>query len=329
MMNEMLLSIRDLEISIRNGDQITYPVNRVNLDIPPHSVVGLVGESGCGKSMTAMSIMGLLASNISVSGGEMIFEGEDITKFTPEQMRKMTGKSISMIFQEPMTALNPVVRVGKQIEEVLILHTNLNKAERKKRVLEILNAVSVPDAEARYKAYPFQLSGGLRQRICIAMAMICNPKLLIADEPTTALDVTIEAQILQLMRDLKEHFDTSILMITHNLGIVSELCDDVNVMYLGEIVEHAETDALFEHPLHPYTNGLIQSVPTMQKKVQELENIPGMVPDLQHVPTGCRFCDRCPYAGDRCRAEHPDLYEPIPGHTVRCFRYEKGLKGAE
>ncbi len=329
MMNEMLLSIRDLEISIRNGDQVTYPVNRVNLDIPPHSVVGLVGESGCGKSMTAMSIMGLLASNIAVTSGEMIFEGEDITKFTPEQMRKMTGKSISMIFQEPMTALNPVVRVGKQIEEVLILHTNLNRAERKKRVIEILNAVSVPDAEARYKAYPFQLSGGLRQRICIAMAMICNPKLLIADEPTTALDVTIEAQILQLMRELKEHFDTSILMITHNLGIVSELCDDVNVMYLGEIVEHAETDALFDRPLHPYTNGLIQSVPTMQKKVQELENIPGMVPDLQHVPTGCRFCDRCPYAEARCRAEHPDLYEPIPGHTVRCFHYEKGLKGVD
>jgi peptide/nickel transport system ATP-binding protein len=329
MMSEMLLSIRDLEVSIHNAGQTMYAVNRVNLDIPPHSVVGLVGESGCGKSMTAMSIMGLLASNISVSGGEILFEGNDLTKLSPEQMRDITGKSISMIFQEPMTALNPVVRVGKQIEEVLILHTNLNKAERKKRVLEILNAVSVPDAEARYKAYPFQLSGGLRQRICIAMAMICNPKLLIADEPTTALDVTIEAQILQLMRDLKEHFDTSILMITHNLGIVSELCDDVNVMYLGEIVEHTVTDELFEHPLHPYTNGLIQSVPKIQKDMQELENIPGMVPDLQHVPAGCRFCDRCPYATERCKAEHPDLYEPIPGHTVRCFRYEHGMKGVD
>ena len=235
-MDEMLLSIRDLEVSIRNAGETTYPVNRVSLKIPPHSVIGLVGESGCGKSMTAMSIMGLLAPNISVSGGEILFEGEDITKYTPAQMRELTGKSISMIFQEPMTALNPVVRVGKQIEEVLLLHTNLNKEERKKRVIEILKAVSVPDAEERYRAYPFQLSGGLRQRICIAMAMICNPKLLIADEPTTALDVTIEAQILHLMRDLKDQFDTSILMITHNLGIVSELCDDVNVMYLGEIV---------------------------------------------------------------------------------------------
>ncbi len=326
MMSETLLSIRDLEISIHGAEHTMYPVNRVSLDIPPHTVVGLVGESGCGKSMTAMSIMRLLAPNISITGGEIIFEGQDITKYSPEQMREITGKSISMIFQEPMTALNPVVRVGKQIEEVLILHTKLNKAERKKRVIEILNAVSVPDAEARYKAFPFQLSGGLRQRICIAMAMICNPKLLIADEPTTALDVTIEAQILHLMQDLKEHFDTSILMITHNLGIVSELCDDVNVMYLGEIVEHTATKELFAHPLHPYTNGLIRSIPTIQPNAPELENIPGMVPDLMHVPTGCRFCDRCACATERCRKEHPDLYEPTPGHTVRCFRYENDAK---
>ncbi len=325
-MDDMLLSIRDLEISICNAGETTYPVNRVSFDIPPHTVVGLVGESGCGKSMTAMSVMGLLSPNISVTGGSILFEGKDMTRLTPAQMRELTGKSISMIFQEPMTALNPVVRVGKQIEEVLLLHTDLNRQERRQKVIDILKAVSVPDAEERYRAYPFQLSGGLRQRICIAMAMICNPQLLIADEPTTALDVTIEAQILHLMRELKDQFGTSILMITHNLGIVSELCDDVNVMYLGEIVEHAATDRLFEKPLHPYTIGLIESVPAVEKSEQKLKNIPGMVPDLRHVPSGCRFCDRCPYADDRCRSRHPDLYEPIPGHEVRCFRYQNGLK---
>ena len=203
------------------------------------------------------------------------------------------------------------------------------KAERKKKVIDIFKAVNIPDAEERYRAYPFQLSGGLRQRICIAMAMICNPRLLIADEPTTALDVTIEAQILKLMRDLTKEFGTSILMITHNLGIVSELCDEVNVMYLGEIVEHTDTAQIFEKPLHPYTMGLIGSVPETKAGAEKLDSIPGMVPDLMHVPAGCRFCERCKYATERCRREHPCLSELIPGHWVRCFRYEHGLEGSE
>lgn len=321
-----LLSIKDLQISIKAGDTLMYPVDTVTLDIPPRTVVGLVGESGCGKSMTAMSIMGLLAPNIAISGGSIQFDGEELTACTPARMRQITGDRISMIFQEPMTSLNPVVRVGKQVEEVLKLHTKLSAKERKERVIEIFKAVSIPEAEERYRAYPFQLSGGLRQRIMIAMAMICNPKLLIADEPTTALDVTIEAQILHLMRQLKDQFDTSILMITHNLGIVSELCDTVNVMYLGEIVEHAETNHIFEKPLHPYTRGLIHSVPVIEPDVPPLENIPGMVPDLMHVPTGCRFCQRCKHATERCRQAHPDLYEPLPGHQVRCFLYENGMK---
>ena len=321
-----LLSIENLQVAIRSGGSEVYAVNTIDLKIPPHSVVGLVGESGCGKSMTAMSIMGLLAPGITISGGRILFEGREISACTPAEMRQIVGKDISMIFQEPMTALNPVVRVGRQVEEVLELHTDLKKAERKQRVIDIFKAVNIPDAEERYKAYPFQLSGGLRQRICIAMAMICNPKLLIADEPTTALDVTIEAQILKLMRDLKKNFDTSILMITHNLGIVSELCDDVNVMYLGEIVEHTVTSEIFKQPLHPYTRGLIGSVPEIRPDVQKLENIPGMVPDLMHVPQGCRFCDRCKYATERCRQEHPALYEPLPGHEVRCFRYENGME---
>lgn len=321
-----LLSIRSLQITIQAGDEQLRPVDTIDLDIPPHTVVGLVGESGCGKSMTAMSIMGLLAPGVSITGGEIEFEGKKISAFTPAQMRELTGNRMAMIFQEPMTSLNPVVRVGRQVEEVLKLHTDLKPAQRKEKVLEIFRAVSIPDAEERYRAYPFQLSGGLRQRIMIAMAMICNPQLLIADEPTTALDVTIEAQILQLMRSLRDRFNTSILMITHNLGIVSELCDVVNVMYLGEIVEHAETDALFEKPLHPYTRGLISCLPDTGEKRGTLENIPGMVPDLLHVPTGCRFCDRCSRATDRCRAAHPELYEPLPGHQVRCFLYEHGME---
>ncbi len=324
--HDSLLTIENLQITIRSGKNMLHPVNSVSLDIPSRSVVGLVGESGCGKSMTAMSIMGLLAPGIAITGGKIMFEGQEISAYGPEQMREITGNKISMIFQEPMTSLNPVIRVGKQVEEVLLLHTNLNKQQRKQKVIEIFQAVNIPDAEERYKAYPFQLSGGLRQRIMIAMAMICNPKLLIADEPTTALDVTIEAQILQLMRNLKKNFDTSILMITHNLGIVSELCDVVNVMYLGEIVEYAQTQDIFDRPLHPYTRGLINSVPEIKPDVPRLKSISGMVPDLMHVPSGCRFCDRCAYATERCRREHPALYEPIPGHQVRCFEYENGLK---
>ncbi len=323
-----LLRIEDLQISIGKGEKPLRPVDRVSLEIPRHTVVGLVGESGCGKSMTAMSIMGLLGVNTRISGGRILFEGEEISAATPARMREIVGNSIAMIFQEPMTSLNPVVRVGKQVGEVLKLHTNLNAAQRKERVIEMFRQVSIPEAEERYRAYPFQLSGGLRQRIMIAMAMICNPRLLIADEPTTALDVTIEAQILHLMRQLKQEFDTSILMITHNLGIVSELCDVVNVMYLGEIVEHAATEALFEAPMHPYTQGLIRSVPEIKESDEPLENIPGMVPDLKHVPTGCRFCERCRYATERCRREKPELTEAAPGHQVRCFRCEAAKKEA-
>ena len=321
-----LLLAEDLQIAIRTKGQTLYPVNRLTLRIPSQTVVGLVGESGCGKSMTAMAIMGLLAPSVSISGGRIFFEGEEISAYTSKQMRRITGDRMSMIFQEPMTSLNPVVRVGIQVEEVLKLHTSLTKRQRYERVIQMFRQVNIPEPEERYLSYPFQLSGGLRQRIMIAMAMICEPKLLIADEPTTALDVTIEAQILHLMRELKSKFDTSILMITHNLGIVSELCDRVNVMYLGEIVEYADTDDLFRHPLHPYTEGLIHSVPVIKPEKDPLENIPGMVPDLLHVPEGCRFCERCKYASERCYREKPELYEPLPGHQVRCFRFERGLK---
>lgn len=327
-MSQELLRIEDLQITIGKGEPLLRPVNRVSLSIPRHSVVGLVGESGCGKSMTAMSIMGLLGGQTHITGGRILFEDEVISTAEPARMREIVGNSISMIFQEPMTSLNPVVRVGKQVEEVLQLHTSLTKQQRRERVMEMFRQVSIPEPEERYRAYPFQLSGGLRQRIMIAMAMICNPKLLIADEPTTALDVTIEAQILHLMRQLKSEFDTSILMITHNLGIVSELCDVVHVMYLGEIVEYTDTAELFNKPLHPYTQGLIRSVPEIREDSRPLESIPGMVPDLLHVPTGCRFCERCPFATERCRREKPELTETEAGHWVRCFRYDCAKEGA-
>ena len=319
-----LLRIEDLQISIGKGEKPLRPVDRVSLEIPRHTVVGLVGESGCGKSMTAMSIMGLLGVNTRISGGRILFEGEEISAATPARMREIVGNSIAMIFQEPMTSLNPVVRVGKQVGEVLKLHTNLNAAQRKERVIEMFKQVSIPEAEERYRAYPFQLSGGLRQRIMIAMAMICNPRLLIADEPTTALDVTIEAQILHLMRQLKQEFDTSILMITHNLGIVSELCDVVNVMYLGEIVEHATTEALFEAPMHPYTQALFSAVPVPDPDVKNKRIIlKGDIPSPANPPSGCKFHTRCNKCMEICKTETPVFKEYAPGHRVACHLYEQ------
>lgn len=324
---DILLKIEDLQVAVRAKKEMLYPVNTVTMEIPARTIVGLVGESGCGKSMTAMSILGLFAPRTQISGGKIWYRERDLSACTPKELRAISGDRISIIFQEPMTSLNPVVRVGKQVEEVLLLHTKLDAAQRKQKVLEMFRKVGIPDPAGRYLAYPYQLSGGLRQRIMIAMAMICDPELLIADEPTTALDVTIEAQILQLMKQLQQDLNTSILMITHNLGVVSRICDEVNVMYLGEIVEHAGKKELFEQPLHPYTRGLMACVPRAEKEKRELENIPGMVPDLRSVPQGCRFCPRCSLATQRCREEKPELYEYAPGHQVRCFCYDPKRKG--
>ena len=326
--NNNILEIKNLHTYFYTDSGVIKSVDGVDIELREGTTLGIVGESGSGKSVTALSVLGLVPPAGRVAAGEIRFGETDLRTLGEGALRKLRGNRIAMIFQEPMTSLNPVVRVGKQVGEVLKLHTNLNAAQRKERVIEMFRQVSIPEAEERYRAYPFQLSGGLRQRIMIAMAMICNPRLLIADEPTTALDVTIEAQILHLMRQLKQEFDTSILMITHNLGIVSELCDVVNVMYLGEIVEHAATEALFETPMHPYTQGLIRSVPEIKESDEPLENIPGMVPDLKHVPTGCRFCERCRYATERCRREKPELTEAAPGHQVRCFRCEAAKKEA-
>lgn len=328
--SDTCLKIENLQIAIEKPNETLFPVDGLSLEIPEHTVVGLVGESGCGKSMTAMAIMGLLGKNRHISGGRILFRGEDISVRSEKQRQRLSGNSISVIFQDPMTSLNPTMRVGKQVEEVLLMHTTLGRKERKQKVIEMFAHVGIPDPEERYRFFPHQLSGGLRQRVMIAMAMVCNPGLLIADEPTTALDVTIEAQILKLMNQLRSQNQTSILMITHNLGIVSELCDFVNVMYLGEILEYTDTKALFEEPLHPYTKGLIGCMPRTDGRQSELKSIPGAVPKLSDIPKGCRMCGRCRQEMERCRREHPEMYEYRAGHYVRCFAYENtnGINGA-
>lgn len=315
---QALLHIENLKTVISSKDGKLVPVDGVDITIPKGKTVGIVGESGCGKSMTAMSVMGLLPNTTHIEEGKILFQDMDLTKLNPKELRKITGDKISIIFQEPMTSLNPVIQVGKQVREAILLHEKVSKEEAKQRVIEIFRQVGIPEPERRYNAYPHQLSGGLRQRVMIGMAMVCNPDLLIADEPTTALDVTIEAQILHLMRQLQKDKETSIMMITHNLGVVAEICDQVYVMYAGKVVESAEVHELFQNPKHPYTQGLLGALPKMDSR-QRLNSIDGMVPTLKDMPTGCRFAPRCPMATQKCREEQPDLVDVTAGHQVRCF----------
>ena len=274
-------------------------MDHVDLRVPKGKITGLVGESGCGKSMTARAIMDLIKAPGKVTGGRILLEGRDLTRMTKKERRMLQGREISMIFQDPMTSLNPVMKAGKQIEESIRLHEQISRAEAKQRTLEMMEAAGIPDPERRYECYPHQLSGGLRQRVMIAMAMVCRPKLLIADEPTTALDVTVEAQILDLMKKLCEG-GTSVLLISHNLGAVAQVCDFVYVMYAGRIVEEADICTLFDHPAHPYTRGLLRAVSSLRSGGSVLDTIPGNVPNLLHLPDGCR--------------------EIAPGHRVRCCR---------
>lgn len=315
---QALLHIENLKTVISSKDGKLVPVDGVEITIPKGKTVGIVGESGCGKSMTAMSIMGLLPNTTHIEEGKILFQDMDLTKLNPKELRKITGDKISIIFQEPMTSLNPVIQVGKQVREAILLHEKVSKEEAKQRVIEIFRQVGIPEPERRYNAYPHQLSGGLRQRVMIGMAMVCNPDLLIADEPTTALDVTIEAQILHLMRQLQKDKGTSIMMITHNLGVVAEICDQVYVMYAGKVVESAEVHELFQNPKHPYTQGLLGALPKMDSR-QRLNSIDGMVPTLKDMPTGCRFAPRCPMATQKCRKEQPALVDVTAEHQVRCF----------
>jgi len=314
-----ILTIRDLKVAFQVKGKSAYALDGIDIDIPKGKIVGIVGESGCGKSMTAMSIMGLIKKPGKVVGGSIDFCGKDLTKTGVKDYAKIRGKDISMIFQEPMTSLNPVVKVGKQVMESIILHENLSKDEAKKRVIDIFNEVGIPEAEKRFNSYPHELSGGLRQRVMIGMAMICKPKLLIADEPTTALDVTIEAQILKLMKKLCEDNGTSIIMITHNMGVVAEICDYVYVMYAGRVVESADTKTIFTETSHPYTSGLLKSIPTIGKKQSRLYTIKGNVPNILNLPKGCRFVDRCDCAENICYYDRPENEFISQNHMVSCF----------
>lgn len=318
-----ILTIRDLKVAFQVKGKLAYALDGINIDIPRGKIVGIVGESGCGKSMTAMSIMGLIKNPGKIVGGSIDFCGTELTKTSVRDYAKIRGKDISMIFQEPMTSLNPVVKVGKQVMEAIILHEKISKEEAKMRVIEIFNEVGIPEAEKRFNSYPHELSGGLRQRVMIGMAMICKPKLLIADEPTTALDVTIEAQILKLMKKLCESVGTSIIMITHNMGVVAEICDYVYVMYAGRVVESTLTKTLFNETAHPYTNGLLKSIPTIGKKQDRLYTIKGNVPNILNLPEGCRFVDRCDYAQDICFSSRPADEYIKDNHMVSCFLHKR------
>ena len=322
--NNNVLEIRGLNSYFFTEKGVAPAVDGLDLDIPKGKIIGLVGESGCGKSMTAKSIMGLLKYPGRVAGGSIRFEDQDLTRLSDKELRKICGNDISMIFQEPMTSLNPVLKVGRQVREMLLVHNpTMSKAEAKQRVVEMFQRVGIPEAEKRYDCYPHELSGGLRQRVMIAMAMVCKPKLLIADEPTTALDVTIEAQILRLMKELRDETGMSVLIITHNMGVVAEICDYVYVMYAGKIMEQAETFELFDHTMHPYTRGLLDSIPRIGQNAERLHTIPGVVPNLLHLSQGCPFSNRCEYATDQCRTEKAQLHPVAPDHQVRCFRCEE------
>ena len=317
-MEQATLIVSRLTVSFQTEKGVILPVNDVSLTVPAGKIVGIVGESGCGKSMTARAIMGLLRYPGKVTGGEIFLCGREITQLPEKERRRLRGSEISMIFQEPMTSLNPVVKVGRQVDEAVRLHTHCTKAEAKQKTLNIFREVEIPEPEARYDCYPHQLSGGLRQRVMIAMAMVCQPKLLIADEPTTALDVTVEAQILKLLEKLRDG-GTSVLLISHNLGVIARVCDLVYVMYAGRIVEHAETTAIFDRPLHPYTQGLFSAVSSLREGGETLKTIPGVVPNLLRLPKGCSFSLRCLRCGAGCENNVPELREVEPGHTVRCF----------
>ena len=316
-----LLEVRNLETHFATGGGVFKAVDNVSFSLKRGETLGLVGESGCGKSVTSLSIMRLVPNPPGrIAGGEVKLAGRDLLKLSPSDMRAVRGADIAMIFQEPMTSLNPVQTIGRQIAEAILLHRDSSEAEARARAIELLRLVRIPSPEQRVDDYPHQLSGGMRQRVMIAMALACDPQVLIADEPTTALDVTIQAQILELLRELRQRLGMSMILITHDLGVVAEIADRVAVMYAGRIVEEAPVDALFGDPQHPYTLGLLASMPGVGGDEEELSAIEGMVPSPYAQPSGCRFNPRCPFAIERCRSEMPALSEAKPGHRVACWR---------
>jgi oligopeptide/dipeptide ABC transporter ATP-binding protein len=321
-----LLEVRNLKTYFYTEDGVVSAVDGVSFEVYPGEVLGIVGESGCGKSVTSLSIMRLIAPPGKITEGEILLDGKNLLALSENEMTKVRGDRISMIFQQPQTALNPVFQVNDQIAEVLNIHKDFGAEAGRKRAVELLKMVGIPDPERRAESYPHELSGGMAQRIMIAMALACVPELLIADEPTTALDVTIQAQILDLMRDLSTKMGTSVILITHDLGVVAEMAERVAVMYAGEIVEQAEVNLLFEQPLHPYTEGLIGSIPVLGRLKERLAVIPGSVPNLVNLPPGCRFAPRCTarekFGLKICSDVKPPLAEHTPGHIVRCWLYK-------
>lgn len=319
-----LLEVKNLRTHFFTEDGVVPAVDGVDFELKPGETLGIVGESGCGKSVTSISVLGLVPNPPGkIIDGEILFEGRDLIKLPESEMQKIRGNDIAMIFQEPMTSLNPVFTIGRQIAEAIMLHQKVDKKGARERCIEMLKLVGIPRAEEAVDEYPHQFSGGMRQRAMIAMALSCNPKLLIADEPTTALDVTIQAQIIELMKDLKEKLNTAIMLITHDLGVVAEMADHVIVMYAGRVVEEADVIDLFKDPKHPYTIGLMKSKPTLEGNARRLDVIPGAVPNPLSMPKGCAFNPRCPHAMDICREKMPNLINIEGNRKVRCWLYEK------
>jgi len=320
-----LLEVKDLSTSFRTEDGVVRAVEGVNFSVEKGQTLGIVGESGCGKSVTCLTIMGLNSKRNTVTGGEALWKGKDLLSMKPSDLRAVRGDEISMIFQDPMTSLNPVHTIGRQLIEAVLLHRDVTKRMARARALELLDAVGIPRASTRIDDYPHQFSGGMRQRVMIAMALINDPDLLIADEPTTALDVTTQAQILSLMKTLQEDFGSAIIMITHDLGVVAEIADDVLVMYAANVVEQAEVHDLFNRPQHPYTWGLMGSLPRLEADVERLTQIPGQPPSLLHPPNGCRFHPRCPYVMEVCKTTVPELVptQRDPDHLQKCHLDEE------
>jgi oligopeptide/dipeptide ABC transporter ATP-binding protein len=322
-MTSCLLSIEDLSVSFRTPEGTAKAVDRLSLRLERGETLGVVGESGCGKSVTSLSILGLIPSPPgAIESGRIRFEDRNLLELDPEALRRLRGREIAMIFQEPMTSLNPVLAIGRQVAEPLMIHRGLSRSAALAQAGDWLERVRIPAARQRLKDYPHQLSGGMRQRVMIAMAMVCQPKLLIADEPTTALDVSIQAQILALMLDLKKEMGMSLLLITHNLGVVAQMASRVVVMYAGQVVEEATAVDLFDRPFHPYTQGLLRSMPRLGARAGgglRLKEIPGIVPAITAIVPGCRFAPRCPHAFDHCRAHEPDLFAVCDGQQARCW----------
>ena len=322
-----LLEIKNLTIHFETREETVRAVNDVSLSIEKGETLGLVGETGAGKTTTALGILRLISDTVGrYKSGEIIYKGQDILKMNDHEVRDIRGNEISMIFQDPMTALNPIIRVVDQIAEGLRIHSDMSKADAVKKASEMLELVGIPAERGR--EYPHQFSGGMKQRVVIAMALACSPKLLLADEPTTALDVTIQAQVLEMMNDLKKEFDSAMLLITHDLGVVAETCDKVAIMYAGEVVEYGSLEDIFDRTAHPYTEGLFGSLPSLDKDVHRLQPIEGLMPDPANLPKGCKFHPRCKQATEDCAKYHPETVELTPGHFVRCLKYG-GKGGAE